>query len=69
MTNILRTKKMLKFALSSVLKESKNASSINPASKTPILIRNDSLASEKSKVKTVCKYLVCRLRLNYEHFS
>ena len=45
---ILRTKGMLNFALFSLLKGGKNASSIYRALKVSILIRNDSLTSEES---------------------
>ena len=48
---------MLNFALSSIPKGSKNASSIYPAFNVPILIRNDSLNSEECKANTVCKCL------------
>ena len=47
MMDILRTKAMLNFALSLI----PNAPSIYPASKAPILMRNDSLTSEESKAK------------------
>ena len=42
---------MLNSALSSIPKEGKNASSIYPALKVPLLIRNDSLTSEKFKAE------------------
>ena len=32
-----------------------------------ILIRTDSMTSEESKVKTVCKYLICGT--SYEHLN
>ena len=51
MTNILRTKAMLNFALSLIPKGGKNAPSIYPSLKAPILIGNDSLASEESIAK------------------
>ena len=51
MTDILRTKAMLNFALFLIPREAKNAPSIYPALKAPILIRNDSLTSEVSKAK------------------
>ena len=43
------------------LREAKNAPFIYPAFKVPILIRIDSLTSEESKAKNVCKYLICRM--------
>ena len=49
MKDMLTTKGMLNFALSSVPEGGKNASSINPALKAPILIRTYSLTSEKFK--------------------
>ena len=42
---------MLNFALFSLPKGGKNASSIYPALKAPILIRFDSLTSKESKAK------------------
>ena len=42
---------MLKFALSLIPKRGKNAPSIYPALKVPILIRNDSLTSEEPTAK------------------
>ena len=51
MTDILRTKSMLNFAMSLIPKGGKNTPSIYPALKSPILIRNDSLTSEVSKAK------------------
>ena len=45
MTNVLRKKAMWNFALFSPPKGGKNASSIYPALKGSILIRNDSLTS------------------------
>ena len=42
---------MLNFALSLISKEGKNAPSIYPDLKAPILIRNDSLNYEESKAK------------------
>ena len=39
---------MLNYALSLIPGEAKNALSIYPALKAPVLIRNDSLTSEKS---------------------
>ena len=63
MTDILRTKGMLNFALSVILKGGKNAPSTYPSLKAPVLIRNDNLTSEESKLKkTVCKYLTCGMR-------
>ena len=50
-TDILRTKAMLNFALFLIPKGGKNAPSIYPAFKVPILIRTDSLTSEESKAK------------------
>ena len=46
---------MLNFAMFSIPKGDKNASSVCPALKAPILIRNDSLTSEEFKAKTVCE--------------
>ena len=51
MTDILRTTAILNFALSLIPKGGKNTPSTHPALKAPILIRNDSLASEESKAK------------------
>ena len=45
MTDILRAKEMLKFALSSILKGGINAPFIYSALKAPILIGKDSLTS------------------------
>ena len=53
-TDILRTKAMLNFALSLIAKGGKDSPSTYPALKAPILLRNDSLTSEVSKI-TVCK--------------
>ena len=55
MTDILRTNAMSNFALFSILEGGKNAPSIYPALKSPILIRNDSMTSEESKAKRVCE--------------
>ena len=50
---------MLNFRLFLIPKGGQNAPSIYPALKAPILIRNGSLISEKSKaVKTVFEYLI-----------
>ena len=51
-TDILRTKALLNFALPLIPKGGKNAPSIYPALKAPILIKNDSLTSEESRAKT-----------------
>ena len=52
MTDILRTKAMLNFALSLISKGVKNAPSIYRALKAPILIRNYSLIlSPEQKIK------------------
>ena len=51
-TDILRTKAVLNFALSLIAKGGKTAPSIYSALKAPILFRNDSLTSEKSKAKS-----------------
>ena len=51
MTDILRTKAILNFALSPTPEGGKNASSIYPTFNVPILIRNDSLTYEESKAK------------------
>ena len=51
MTDILRTKATLNFALSLISNGGKNSPSIYPALKASILIRNDSLTSEESKAK------------------
>ena len=51
MKDNLRTKAMLNFALFLLPKAGQNVSSIYPASKALILIRNDSLTSEESKAK------------------
>ena len=51
MTDILRTKAMLNFALSLIPKGGKNAPFIYPALKASILTRNDSLNSEESTAK------------------
>ena len=63
MTDILRAKTVLNFALSLIPKGGKNAPSIYPGLKAPILIRNDSLTSELRcpKQKTLCKHLICRM--------
>ena len=58
---------MLNFALCLIPNGGKNTPSIYLAFKVPILITNDSLTSEESKAKTVCKYLICRM--SYEHCS
>ena len=50
MTDILRTKAVLNFALS-LITTGGNASSIYPALKALILIRNDSLTCKESKAK------------------
>ena len=50
-TDILRTKAMLNSALSLIPKISKNAPSVYPALKAPILIGNHSLTSEESKAR------------------
>ena len=47
---ILRTKIVLNFALSSILKEVKKCT-IHLASEAPILVINDSLISEESKAR------------------
>ena len=49
MMDILRSKAMLSFALSFIPEGGKNAHSIYPALRAPILIRSDSLTFEKSK--------------------
>ena len=51
MTDFLRTKAMLNFALSLIPKRDKNTPSVYPALKAPILIRYDSLTFEESKTK------------------
>ena len=51
MTYILRIKGVLDFALSEIPKGGKNSPFIYPALNASILIRNDSLTSEKSKAK------------------
>ena len=57
MSDISRTKAVLKSALSSIPQDAKNAPSIHPALEPPVLIRNDSLTFEESKAKKkVCKY-------------
>ena len=53
MTDNLRTKAMLNFAMSSVPKGGKNIPSIYPPLKAPILIRNDSLTSEESTARNL----------------
>ena len=50
-TGILRTKAMLNSTLSLILKGGKNAPSIHPPLKVPILIKHDILNSEESKAK------------------
>ena len=50
-TDIVSKNAMLKLALSLVPKGGKNAPSIYPALKAPILIRNDSLTSKESKAE------------------
>ena len=52
MTDILKTKAMLNFALSSIPKAEKNVPSIYAALKVLTLIRNDSLTSQVSKAKS-----------------
>ena len=61
LTDILRTKVMLNFALSLIPKGGKNAPSVCPALKAPILIRNDSLTSEESKAENRFKCFICRM--------
>ena len=51
MTDILRTKAILNFALSLIPEGGKNGPSFYPALKAPTLIRNDRLTSEESKAK------------------
>ena len=51
MTEILRTKAMLNFALSSISKRGKNAPSIYNTLKASVFIRNDSLTAEESTAK------------------
>ena len=62
---------MLNLPLSSVQQRKlKRASSIHPAVKVHILIRNDSLTPEELKAKrkrNVFKYVTCGIR--FEHFS
>ena len=50
-TDILRTKLVLNFALSLVLKGGKNSTPIYPALKVLSLISNDSLTPEEFKAK------------------
>ena len=45
--DILKAEKMLNFVLSSILNGDENASSIYPALKAPILIRNDNLTTRE----------------------
>ena len=50
---------MLNFELSSIPKKAKNAPSLYPALKVPILIRNDGLMSYESKAKTRLQNMIC----------
>ena len=66
MTNVLSTKQYSILHCFRFLKEAKIVPFIYPALKSPMLIRNDGLISEKSKAKKkICEYLMHRSSYEY----